>query len=65
MFKHYKVIYEIIEKKNSKPIRKTYQFSCDNGKRHAWKIANEILCDYILDNNFYVGSIKKIMELKM
>lgn len=63
MYKSYKVIYEIITTKDSKPIQRTYCFSCP-GKRIAMKIAIDILCDYIVDMGFYTGSIKKITEIK-
>ena len=64
MYKSYKVIYEIIESKNSKPFNRTYCFSCPGGKRIAMQIANDILCDYLVDMKFYIGSIKKITEIK-
>lgn len=64
MFKSYKVKYEIQESKNSIPFFRTYCFSCPNGKRQAMKTANDILCDYIIDMHYYVGSIKKITEIK-
>ena len=64
MFKSYKVKYKIHETKNSIPFSRTYCFSCPGGKRQAMKIANDILCDYIVNMHFYVGSIEKITEIK-
>lgn len=61
--KTYKVIYSIQATKNSKPFNRTYCFSTVD-KRTAMRTANDILCDYIIDMKYYVGSIIKIKELK-
>ena len=63
MFHSYKVIYEIIEKKDSKPFYRTSCFSTQN-KRLAMQIAIDILTDYIIDMGFYTGSVSKIKEIK-
>jgi hypothetical protein len=60
----YKVIFEIYEKKESKPFFRTYAFTCLNGKRNAIRIANDIIADYITDMGYYVGSVYKITEIK-
>lgn len=63
MFNAYKVKYEIIEKKDTIPFYRTYAFSAA-GKRQAMKIAIDILTDYIVDMNYYSGSIKQITIIK-
>ena len=62
--KTYHVIFELQETKNNKPFYRTYCFSCNGGKRQAFKIANDILIDYIVDMSYYVGSVYKIKEVK-
>ena len=64
MLKSYKVKYKIQETKNSIPFFRMYCFSCPGGKRQAMQLANDILCDYIVNMHFYVGSIEKITEIK-
>lgn len=59
----YKVIYEIIESKSSKPFYRTYCFTTQN-KRNAMRIATDIIIDYILDMKYYTGSVYKISEIK-
>ena len=63
MFNAYKVKYEIFEKKDIKPFYRTYAFSAA-GKRQAMKTAIDILTDYIVDMNYYSGSIKQITTIK-
>ena len=64
MYKSYHVKFEIIATKDSKPFYRTYCFSCPGGKRNAFKIATDIILDYIIDMGYYIGSVYKIKEIK-
>ena len=59
----YKAVFEIHKTEKSIPFFMEYTFACDNGKKAAMQAAIDVMIDYIIENNFYVGNVKFIKEL--